>query len=297
MTPEQLAKLLRDFLIRAEKRSALLLLSHFDRIKAELAAYLIDRGVHPGSIDDILNELERQIATRTIRFESIVTDRQDLVIRQVARTLNAYLKASIFDPDRDAIAKLAGRASDGGSLTRIFDRMKEPVRAAAKEALLNGMAEGLGARQIATKLNKAADLGYGRALTIARTETNEAVRAASREFYSDGGIKRYVWMAVLDARTCMICWRLHGKIFNSRKKVFSHPNCRCVLVPLIDGRQRVETGVERFKELEPGYQKQILGPTRYELFKSGAGFQDFVGSKNTREFGQKYSIRPLSAFG
>lgn len=287
--------MLRDYLVRAEKRSALLLLSHFDRIKADLSAYLIDNGVSPGSIDDILKEVERQIATRTVRFASIVTERQKLVIGQTAKALNAYLGASIFEPDTEAIAKLAGRATDGGPLTKIFDRLKEPVRAAAKDALLGGMAEGLGARQIASNLNKSADLGFGRALTIARTETNEAVRAASREFYTGAGIRKYVWMSVLDARTCMICWRLHGMIFDSGRKVFSHPNCRCVLVPLTDGR-KIGKGVEEFAKLEPGFQKQILGPSRYELFKSGSGLQDFVGSKNTREFGQKYSIRPLSAF-
>lgn len=295
MSPEQLAKLLRDFLIRAEKRSALLLLTHFDRIKAELAAYLVDHGVHPGSIDAILKELERQIATRTVRFESIVTDRQDLVIKQLARTLNLYLQASIFDPDREAIAKLAGRASDGGSLTRILQRMQEPVRAAAREALLDGMAEGLGARQIAGKLNKAADLGYGRALTIARTETNEAVRAASREFYSAAGVKKYVWMAILDPRTCLICWRLHGTIWPSKKKVFSHPNCRCVLVPLKDGDPRIETGLERFAKLEPGFQKQILGPARFDLYKAGSKLMDFVGSEKSKEYGLRHFIKPLPA--
>lgn len=293
MESEKLAKLLRSFLVRAEKRSALLLLSHFDRIKAELTDYLIKHGVSPGSIESILKELERQIATRTVRFASIVTDRQRHVIRQTAKALQVHLTAKIFTPDKEAVAQLAGRASDGGSLTKIFSRMIEPVREAAKSALLDGMAKGLSSRQIASRLHDATDMGYSRALTISRTETNEAYRAASREFYADAGIKKYIWVAVLDPRTCMICWRLHGQIFTSTKKVFSHANCRCVLVPLAANDKRIQTGLERFNELEPGYQKQILGPSRFELFRSGASLTDFVGTKRTKEYGLKHFIHPL----
>jgi hypothetical protein len=101
-------------------------------------------------------------------------------------------------------------------------------------------------------------------------------------------------MAVLDARTCPICWSLHGRIFASDKKVFSHPNCRCTLIPVIKGMKPVETGAEKFAKLQPGFQKQILGPARYELYKSGTELNSFIGSAADKEFGEKHFIKPLS---
>jgi SPP1 gp7 family putative phage head morphogenesis protein len=122
------------------------------------------------------------------------------------------LSSSIFRTDREAIKKLIGRTQDGGSLTNFFKRLDQPVREASKKALIEGFSKGEGADEIARRLRDAADIGRSRALTIARTETNEAYRAASREFLSGSGeIKKYVWLAVLDTRTCLICWALHGR--------------------------------------------------------------------------------------
>jgi hypothetical protein len=56
----------------------------------------------------------------------------------------------------------------------------------------------------------------------------------------------------------------------------------------------VETGAEKFAKLQPGFQKQILGPARYELYKSGTELNSFIGSAADKEFGEKHFIKPLS---
>jgi SPP1 gp7 family putative phage head morphogenesis protein len=296
MTPKQLSDLIRKFLIRAEKRSALLLLKEFDEIREELAAFLIKSGVSIADLEDVLVEAEKQIAKRVVRFSTVVGDAQRHVIRETSKALNVFFESSIFDPDKEAIKQLVGRTQTGSSLKKFFlDRLSVSMRAEAKKALIDGFTEGLGAREIASRLKDAADVPYTRALTISRTETNEAYRAASREFYQDAGVKKYVWMAVLDHRTCAICWNLHGRIFNSNRKVFSHPNCRCVLVPLTGDHKAIEAGSIRFAKLEPGFQKQILGPGRYDLYKSGIDLGAFIGSKKDEEFGLRHFIKPLSS--
>lgn len=295
MTPEQFAKQLRAFLIRAEKGTALILAYEFEQLKKEAVKFLLS--IRPGDVGEIealLEEIELQVARRTVRFAAAVTNAQRSVITSAAKALNAYLETSIFEADKPAIEKLIGRTQDGTTLSKFFLRLKEPVREAAKDALIDGFAAGESARTIATRLNDVADIGKTRALTIARTETNEAYRAATREFYSGGGIKKYIWMAVLDTRTCVICWRLHGQIFTSNRKVFSHPNCRCVLVPFIK-RQKIASGVDLFAKLEAGFQKQILGPKRFELYSGrDARLKDFVGSEESKEFGHRHFIKPLS---
>jgi SPP1 gp7 family putative phage head morphogenesis protein len=293
VSPQELAKLVREFLILHEKRSALLIAEEFEGLKDELARYLLNRGASIEKIDAILNAAEPMITRRSVRFSSIVIDAQRHVIKKTAVGLNVYLKTSIYRPDLPAIEKLIGRIQNGGFLTDLFKKLKQPMRAAAKDALAEGFAEGLGTRQIASKLKAAADIPFSRALTISRTETNEAYRAATREYYSDSGIKKYVWMAVLDARTCMICWFLHGKIFSSNRKVFSHPNCRCVLVPVTDGMRDIMPGIERIKELKPGSQKEILGPKRFDLFNSGSELSNFIGLEKSDEWGIRYFVRNL----
>jgi len=296
MTPQQLADLLRDLLIRAEKRSAFLLLREFDEFKEEIVRFLIEKGVSLNDIDDILDEIENAIARRTVRLAQSVTNAQRYVVKAAAKTLSAYLstpKRSIFEPDLEATRKLIGRTQNGSTLARFFNRLKEPVRQAAKDQLIEGFSSGESAAAIAKRLNDVTNVGKVRALTIARTETNEAYRAASREFLQQADVKRYVWMAVLDARTCVICWNLHGRIFSSDKKVFSHPNCRCTLIPFTNGRN-IATGAEKFAKLDQGFQKQILGQKRFDLYRSGSELSSFVGSKEDREFGQRHFIRPLS---
>jgi hypothetical protein len=112
--------------------------------------------------------------------------------------------------------------------------------------------------------------------------------------YQGARIKKYVWVAVLDPRTCLICWRLHGTIWNSSRKVSSHPNCRCTLIPLTKDMAAIEPGINRFAALEPGYQKQILGPSRFELFQAGTPIDGLVGSQRSEEFGLRHYVRPLS---
>lgn len=294
MNPRELARLIREFLIRAEKRSALLLLREFEEMKDELAVFFLENGIRLEQLDEVMEEARRQVLKRSARFASIVADAQRHVVKETGKALNAYLRTSIFEPDVQAVGHLIGRAQDGGTLTEFFRRLEAPIREAAKQALIGGFEEGLGARQIASRLKEAADIGYGRALTISRTETNEAYRAASREMYQGAGIKKYVWVAVLDPRTCLICWRLHGTKWNSSRKIFSHPNCRCTMIPVTEGMDPVETGVDRFAKLEPGYQKQILGPKRFELFQAGSAIDSFIGSKRSEEFGTRYHVRPLS---
>lgn len=296
MTPEQLALQLRLFLVRAEKGTALLLNYEFDQLMIEVREYLREHPVEDHSdIDALLEQIEKKLARRIVRFSSAVTLAQKRVIRSAASALQKYteLRASIFDPDKEAIAKLVGRTQDGGTLTKFFQRLREPIREAARAELIDGFSAGESADTISSRLNRVSDIGKARALTIARTETNEAYRAASREFYQDASINKYVWMAVLDARTCVICWSLHGRTFSSSRKVFSHPNCRCTLIPVTRGMAQVETGVERFAKLTSGFQKQILGPSRFELFNSGSELSSFIGSEKSKEFGLRHFIQPL----
>lgn len=308
MTPEQLSVEQRTVLIDAEKHSAILLAAEFEALKKEISDYLLS--TLPGEISltkieetnflaGFLNKLSAEIYLLSFPLSLYIARAQLRVVNFAADSLKRFLpsfKTSIFDPDKEAIQKLINRTQRGDSLQKAFSRLAEPVVLRAKQELIEGFSLGESAPQISRRINDVSEIGLARAMTISRTETNEAYRAASREFYDDASIKQYIWLSTLDVRTCFICWLLHGRKFNSKFKVTAHPNCRCVVCPVTKNTQEVETGSSRFEKLETSYQRQILGEKRFELYRNGVQFHSFVGVKTTDEFGLQHFIRPLSDF-
>lgn len=307
MTPEQLAQEQREFLIRTEKESAVVVLAEFEILKKNISQYLtanltgrstVSKLYENSFLEKTLDEIEIQIERIKNPFARIITRGQQQVINFASVTLQKFLnvKTSIFLPDREAIQKLIGRTQSGTTLARIFQRLKPAAREIAKKEFIEGFAIGEPVQMIAKRLSGVADVARHRALTISRTETNEAYRAASREFYAEADIKEYIWCARLSARTCLICWHLHGRKFKTSVKVFSHLNCGCVLIPRAKNQTPLATGASQFSKLEGGFQKQILGTKRFELFQSGTEFNNFVGASKSEEFGERYFVKNLSEF-
>ena len=308
MTPEQLARLHRDFLIKNEKNSAVKVSAYFESLKKEISDFLIKNEERAAAkeisiITELVDKMSSFFDDLSPVFARFVGLAQKKVISFAAETLKSYFKfyeieisSSIFEPDREAINALVGRTQTNESLQKFFLRMKPEIAEKTKAAVIEGFSKGDGAAQIAKRINDVSGIGRYNALRLSRTETNEAYRSASREFYGSAEIKKYIWLSVLDSRVCLRCWFLHGQKFNSAKKVFSHPNCRCVLVPYLKNQKEIETGIEKFDKLESGFQKQILGKQRFDLYTNGFGLGDFVTSAKSKEYGTVYSIKNLSEF-
>lgn len=306
MTPQELATLQREFLIRTEKQSAVLLDAEMEKINREISAFLaqnvervptVKNTTARNFLERILQLVENQVDTKSITFSKIVSRAQRNVVNFASNSLKKFLpeiEYSFFSPDTEAIEKLIGRTQTGTSLVKFFQRMKPIVATRAKRTLIEAFASGESNQEITRRLHAVTGAERFRVLTIARTETNEAYRAASREFYQAADIKQYVWLSVLDPRTCLICWSLHGRKFSSSGKIFSHPNCRCVLVPLVKNQTPISTGAAAFLKLETGVQRQILGAKRFEMFGAGKSFDEFVASRRDIEYGERFFVKNLS---
>ena len=76
-----------------------------------------------------------------------------------------------------------------------------------------------------------------RALKIARTETIAVSNEGALLGYEDSGVvEKSEFYAALDERVCPDCNALHGKVYklaDSHGVIPVHPNCRCVMLPVV----------------------------------------------------------------
>ena len=108
------------------------------------------------------------------------------------------------------------------------------IGTALADAIAAGVSPTQAAKLITEKIGDPA-----RALTIAITEQNRAMSVAARFFYEESGVERVEWNAV---QPCDICAPNDGQVVNLGQAFDSgdteppaHPNCRCALLPVIEG--------------------------------------------------------------
>lgn len=124
-------------------------------------------------------------------------------------------------------------------------------------AIINeALAEGLGTREVTSKLGLMFDAKKDSAQMIARTEMNNAMNFAAAETWRTNGVKEHEWFAAPDA--CEFCDVLDGKVitigmpfvkmgatvrgseggtytanYKSVTHPTLHPRCRCTLLPVV----------------------------------------------------------------
>lgn len=129
------------------------------------------------------------------------------------------------------------------------------------------------------------------------SETRNRIYEENEQYFGDAETEfKYEYLATLDARSCLVCGNDDGKLFKSIKKcpqIPRHRGCRCVIIPyfgIIDGEGRaskkgyVEDKVTFDKwlgEQDEKTQQEVLGKTRYSLFKKGVKMSSFVDNGNT----------------
>lgn len=156
-----------------------------------------------------------------------------------------------------------------------------------KRELIRGVAVGENPRRTAARMVKQAEGrfngGLTRALTIARTETLDAHRAATQasEKANKAILEEWEWHASLGARTCPSCWSKHGTRHPlDEAGPLDHQNGRCARVTVTKSWKDLGFDIEEpasitqdaeavFNNLTPATQKEIMGAQRLELLQSG----------------------------
>lgn len=167
----------------------------------------------------------------------------------------------------------------GGPLQELFSAVSGAAIEEVKAAFGYAMAAGSGPGPLARAIRNAGDVSKHRAATIARTETLRVYRETTRKIYQDNAdlVKGFIWVARLTSRTCAVCWAMHGSFHLTNEPFGTHPNCRCVMVPFMGGKNPVTLGATVFKNLPEEKQIAILGPGKHELYKQGVPIKYAVG--------------------
>lgn len=197
---------------------------------------------------------------------------------------------------KEQLEAFVGLAGDGSPVAALF----EQVGADAMQAVIDGIAHGDNPREVARQLRLLSQGSYRRMETIARTEMLRAAREASRRTYEANRDVLEGWKRACagDARVCPVCWALHGKMHDSGDIMPTHPNCRCVMVPMTkswadltgdetleDTRPTVPDAEELFGRLTEAQQREALGATRYEMWRGGTPLAAFGTVRDDARWG------------
>lgn len=186
------------------------------------------------------------------------------------------------------------------------------VERTMKQELIRGIAVGDNPRRTAARiLDKAEGRfngGLTRALTIARTETLDAHRAATKasEKSNTDILQDWEWHAALNARTCPSCWARHGTRYPlDVAGPDDHQNGRCTRVSVTKSWKDLGFDIEEppsltedaeavFNNLTPETQRAIMGGQRLELLQSGQiGWVDLSQVKHTDGWRDSYTVTPV----
>lgn len=122
-------------------------------------------------------------------------------------------------------------------------------------------------------------------------ETRSRVYAENEKYFGDGETEyKYEWLSTLDNRTCIACGELDGRLFRTLEEVPQiplHVGCRCVLLPYFDIKGGTRASPEGYLDDDTDFeswlrdqdektQLDVLGRTRYEMFRDGTPMKQFV---------------------
>ena len=276
-------------------------------------------------------QLQKTIRSELARYNAVVDDvvgiaqvkgatqgaaaANQMMLDMFPAELQASIAPILQRMPKEAVSALVGALQEQSPLASVtLARWGERTSRIVSERLVSGLASGIGSRKTAREIIKALDDPLGmplsKALTIARTETNRAFRAATHESYARNPhiVKGWIWAANVngDPSPCLACWAMHGTKHSVDETLDDHPNGRCAMLPITptfremglnvdEPPQDIPTGAQEFARLPEARQRELLGPARYDKYAAGKfDFADMVMTRHSDEWGDTIAIAPIS---
>jgi SPP1 gp7 family putative phage head morphogenesis protein len=314
----EIADQFRDALLKKERVAAVLMIEVYGRIWSRLSQQIaklnkqIADARARGEIvnqswlfrqrryGDLLRQVDEQmrrfaaIAEKTITREQAAAAKaglSDSVALMEAAAETAGISASFNRLPAAAVENIAGFLGDGSPLKSLLDQLPREARKIVEDGLIQAVALGISPAATARKIREGLGVNLMRALTISRTETLRAYRAATIQTYRANAdvVRGWTWRSARSRRSCAACIALDGTFHQVSEPMRPHVRCRCVLIPTLRNVER-DRGADWFARQDAETQAAIIGTDAgYEAFKAGKlTLEDFVGLKHDAQWGDSY---------
>lgn len=258
-------------------------------------------------------------------------------IENTAGLLGRVFKPLGIKPDTvttgAVVRKIRKEPVRGVPMSRMFQRFfrndRERTLATVRSGLQAGQAGPALARSVVGSVSRRFLDGVRQVTrrsldTMVQTVTTHAVAQTRTLMYASNPdlIKEERWVSTLDNRTSDICQSLDGRVFpiNQGIQPPAHPNCRSARMPIVPGLRALPTDDKQFlpstikesfdgkgpqvltygkwlKGQSAAVQKDVLGPTRFALFKTGdIDLKGFVNDRGTRRTLDELRLRSPKLF-
>ena len=219
----------------------------------------------------------------------------------IARLAPAGITLDLVGPDEALLRRILEEPLGGEHYANRFRKNHRGTLRAIRQALAETVALGEGVDAAAYRLRRAVTkLSKNRAITIVRSEIQRVANRAAQEAYvanagPTGVVKGIAVVETLDGRTCLVCMAKDGQTFPPGERPSSlppyHANCRGFITPVLKSWE--ELGIDRrelpastrasmngqvpqpvtypdwFADQDAAFQREVLGVTRYQLYRSG----------------------------
>lgn len=270
-------------------------------------------------LNALLDQLAREI-NQVAAFAAADTRREQSTIVSLAQKRAVGLASAATDGTvqldslpREALQEFVGLMSDGSPLTESFERLAKDIAVQVegdiREKITEGLALGFSPERIFREIrnaieakggNAARDPAIARRLRLAaQSSILTAYRESTKRIYEENSdlIKGYRWLASKSTNTCPTCWALDGKFFELQEPRRPHPSCRCTITPVFyeEDETPLVSGEVRFSRMDEDMQRRVLGPAKFEAYKSGdlTFLSDLVTTRDSGRWGQQYATDSL----
>jgi len=253
---------------------------HRDNIKQLIAELFMRYGndgkVNVSDIPKIERQIQEEIRNIAVSEVAIVTSILATICAlayyrtayQIEKSIGVAISFSLLR--KEVIDEIVNFNWSGIPFSeRIWDNTNALVKALRTELYL-GIQQGESIDKIAKRIDKQFNSKAFQSKRLILTELSRVVSSAQEKIYRDSGVVQKVqWVATLEGNTCEQCARLDGKQFDiddeTKPSPPRHPNCRCCLIPIIEGY----TPTKR-KDNET---KQVIEYQSYDEWAKSKGIQ------------------------
>jgi hypothetical protein len=234
--------------------------------------------------DQTIDEINRFAVYADAEIANSASDMIALGLRHSQGYVAAYSPKLVarFDmlPVESVETMLGFLADDSPLRDALVNRLGQAVAGRMADALVDGIATGMGPRAVAALARRELGVGLTWALNTARTAQLWSYREASRANYAANRdiVAGWIWYAEIGSpRTCMSCIAKHGSRHTVDETLNDHHSGRCTMIPDVPLARRlgiqgpeIEAGEAWFNRQPEAEQRKRMGPGMHNAWKAGA---------------------------